>query len=79
MPRFAPLRWGYEWYFKNILPRIGQFLAKNDSSAYEYLPSSVGEFPMYEQLVARMEAAGLSDVKFFPLTFGVATLYVGQK
>ncbi|MEC9116256.1 MAG: hypothetical protein VX607_05260 [Planctomycetota bacterium] len=26
-----------------------------------------------------MREAGMKTVKFFPLTFGVATLYIGQK
>jgi demethylmenaquinone methyltransferase/2-methoxy-6-polyprenyl-1,4-benzoquinol methylase len=47
--------------------------------AYDYLPSSVGEFPQYESLANRMKEAGMKTVKFFPLTFGVATLYIGQK
>lgn len=79
LPRFAPLRWGYNWYFRNVLPRIGQLLCRNHSQAYDYLPTSVGEFPMYEALAERMREAGLRTVNFYPLTFGVATLYVGQK
>ena len=79
LPRFAPLRVAYTWYFRNILPRIGQALARNSSAAYDYLPSSVGEFPQYEELVARMHDAGWREVTFTPLTFGVATLYVGVR
>jgi demethylmenaquinone methyltransferase/2-methoxy-6-polyprenyl-1,4-benzoquinol methylase len=78
-PRRQPVKGAYQWYFKNVLPRIGQFLARNNSAAYDYLPSSVGEFPAYEALTARMENAGLQQVRFFPLTFGIATLYVGVK
>lgn len=78
-PRRWPIRPTYQWYFKNVLPRIGQRLARNQSEAYEYLPSSVGEFPAYEELAERMQEAGLSNVDFFPLTFGIATLYIGVK
>ena len=79
MPRRQPIKGMYSWYFKNVLPRIGQALAKNDASAYDYLPDSVGEFPAYEQLTERMLNAGLSQANFYPLTFGIATLYVGVK
>ena len=79
LPRFTPLRWIYKWYFLNVLPRIGHLLCQNRSMAYDYLPSSVGEFPQYESLANRMREAGMKTVKFFPLTFGVATLYIGQK
>ena len=47
--------------------------------AYHYLPASVGEFPCGEALAERIRAAGADDVRYFPLTFGVATLYVGTK
>lgn len=79
IPRYQPIKGMYGWYFKNVLPRIGQMLARNDSSAYNYLPDSVGEFPCYEKLTERMLDAGLSSAKFYPLTFGIATLYVGVK
>ncbi|MEZ6106935.1 MAG: bifunctional demethylmenaquinone methyltransferase/2-methoxy-6-polyprenyl-1,4-benzoquinol methylase UbiE [Pirellulaceae bacterium] len=79
MPRNRLLGGLYGWYFRNVLPRIGQWLTRNSSQAYEYLPSSVNEFPMYEALVERMNAAGWRDVRFSPLTFGVATLYVGVR
>ncbi len=79
VPRYQPIKGMYGWYFKNVLPRIGQMLARNDSSAYNYLPESVGEFPCYEQLTQRMLGAGLSSARFYPLTFGIATLYIGVK
>lgn len=79
IPRYQPIKGLYGWYFKNVLPRIGQFLARNDSSAYNYLPDSVGEFPCYEKLTERMLAAGCSSAKFYPLTGGIATLYIGIK
>lgn len=79
MPRRQPFKAIYGWYFRHVLPRIGQLLAKNSSSAYQYLPESVGEFPAGEQLVQRMLAAGLSEARFYPLTCGIATLYVGVK
>lgn len=69
----------YGWYFRQVLPRVGQFLARNGNDAYHYLPASVGEFPSGEALAQRMRAAGLVEVRVRPLTFGVATLYVGVK
>jgi demethylmenaquinone methyltransferase/2-methoxy-6-polyprenyl-1,4-benzoquinol methylase len=79
MPTWQPFRALYGWYFRRVLPRIGQWLARNRHSAYEYLPQSVGEFPQGEALAARMQAAGLCEVRWQPLTLGVATLYVGKK
>ena len=79
MPTWQPFKAIYGWYFRNVLPRIGQFLARNRQGAYNYLPASVGEFPSGEALAVRMRAAGLSQVRLLPLTLGVATLYVGVK
>ncbi|WP_010582774.1 ubiquinone/menaquinone biosynthesis methyltransferase [Schlesneria paludicola] len=69
----------YRNYFKYVLPRIGQLLAKNKQSAYDYLPASVSEFPYGKALADKLTACGLINVTFTPLTFGIATLYVGQK
>ncbi len=69
----------YRWYFRNILPRLGQLLARNQHAAYNYLPDSVSEFPQGEALAELMRQAGLDSVTFKPLTLGIATLYWGVK
>jgi demethylmenaquinone methyltransferase/2-methoxy-6-polyprenyl-1,4-benzoquinol methylase len=79
MPERQPMRAAYGAYFRHVLPRVGQLVSRSGSAAYEYLPASVGEFPQGEALAERMRSAGLIDVRFTPLTFGVATLYVGTK
>jgi len=76
-PRLWGLRQIYGFYFRNVLPRIGQWFAKNDKAAYEYLPESVVQFPDGQALADRMIDAGLCDVRYTPLTFGVATIYEG--
>jgi demethylmenaquinone methyltransferase/2-methoxy-6-polyprenyl-1,4-benzoquinol methylase len=78
-PTWQPFKSIYGWYFRNILPRIGRLFARHAGDAYEYLPTSVGEFPQGEALAERMRAAGLAEIRRYPLTFGVATLYVGKK
>ena len=79
VPQNPVFRWIYLFYFKHILPRIGQLFARNRQSAYEYLPASVGEFPYGAKLAEMMEKSGLRDVQWHPLTFGIATLYHGTK
>lgn len=78
-PRWRPFRAVYTWYFNNVLPKIGQWLSRSPHQAYTYLPTSVGEFPSGEALCTKMRAAGLQEVSYKPLTFGIATLYVGTK
>jgi demethylmenaquinone methyltransferase/2-methoxy-6-polyprenyl-1,4-benzoquinol methylase len=69
----------YRFYFRHLLPRVGQWFSRSPDSAYEYLPASVMAFPDYEALTARMERHGLTETRYHPLTFGIATLYVGAK
>jgi demethylmenaquinone methyltransferase/2-methoxy-6-polyprenyl-1,4-benzoquinol methylase len=78
-PARQPFKSIYGWYFRNVLPRVGGLVARDSGDAYEYLPTSVGEFPQGEALLERMRTAGLSETRCYPLTFGVATLYVGEK
>lgn len=69
----------YLWYFRNVLPRIGQVLMRNQQAAYNYLPQSVSEFPQGDALAEMMRQAGLNNVVWKPLTFGIATIYLGEK
>jgi demethylmenaquinone methyltransferase / 2-methoxy-6-polyprenyl-1,4-benzoquinol methylase len=78
-PRGALFRRVYQAYFKHVLPRIGQLVARNQEDAYNYLPSSVSEFPCGQALADMMQECGLSNVRFQPLTGGIATLYYGVK
>jgi ubiquinone/menaquinone biosynthesis methyltransferase len=79
MPRSRVLGWLYRFYFRRVLPRVGQALAKNRQEAYHYLPASVGEFPQADAMAEQLRAAGLGPVALHPFTFGIATLYVGEK
>jgi demethylmenaquinone methyltransferase/2-methoxy-6-polyprenyl-1,4-benzoquinol methylase len=78
-PTMVGLKQLYNTYFQYVLPRIGQAMAKNDRSAYEYLPQSVQQFPSGEALAAVMREAGLQNVQLLPMTLGVVTLYSGTK
>jgi demethylmenaquinone methyltransferase / 2-methoxy-6-polyprenyl-1,4-benzoquinol methylase len=69
----------YRLYFRHVLPRVGQWCSRSPDSAYHYLPASVLEFPDYEDLLRRMETHGLTETRYYPFTFGIATLYVGTK
>lgn len=79
LPQRQPIRGIYIWFFRHVLPKVGQAVTHSPSGAYNYLPASVMEFPEGEALCARMRAAGLQEVRFWPMTFGTVTLYVGQK
>jgi len=78
-PTWPGLSQLYDAYFRWVLPKIGQTLSKNDQSAYNYLPASVREFPSGQAMLDLMASIGLRDLTQTPMTFGVATLYVGTK
>ena len=78
-PTVFGLRHLYNFYFKYVLPRVGQSMSKNKQSAYEYLPQSVQEFPSGEALASIMRQSDLTGIQMHPMTFGVVTLYVGTK
>lgn len=67
----------YQSYFAKVLPRIGGLLSRR--SAYEYLPDSVQAFPDPADFDEMMKKAGCRKVERRPLTFGIVTLYIGEK
>jgi demethylmenaquinone methyltransferase/2-methoxy-6-polyprenyl-1,4-benzoquinol methylase len=69
----------FRFYSNWILPWIGQLVSRSQNNAYRYLPASVREFPDGEALADCLRSHGLIEVCWHPLTFGIATLYVGMK
>jgi demethylmenaquinone methyltransferase/2-methoxy-6-polyprenyl-1,4-benzoquinol methylase len=64
----------YEAYCINVLPLLGEFIAK-DRDAYQYLAESILKFPTQEKLTQRMEKAGLNNAKWTNLTGGIAVIH----
>jgi demethylmenaquinone methyltransferase/2-methoxy-6-polyprenyl-1,4-benzoquinol methylase len=79
LPRNAVVRTFYLWYFRNVLPWLGNAVARNKSDAYSYLNKSVEEFPSGVALAAIVKAAGFDRIEQVPLTFGIATLSVATR
>lgn len=76
-PRAFPIKQLYSFYSRHLLPRIGGAISPNEG-AYEYLPNSVAAFPDGSDFLQRMNTAGFEDLKWIPLTFGIASLYEGR-
>lgn len=77
-PRSAIVRRFYHLYFHHVLPFIGGIVSEH-RTAYKYLPRSVANFPIEEDLAGRMRAAGFAEVTWRTLTFGIAAIHVGTK
>jgi len=78
LPRNALLSAGYRIYFDQVLPRIGRMVSGHPS-AYQYLPDSVGRFPVRDDFAKLLQQAGFQDVTYSDLTCGVVTIYTGVK
>jgi demethylmenaquinone methyltransferase/2-methoxy-6-polyprenyl-1,4-benzoquinol methylase len=78
IPKNFIVRNVYFFYFRYLLPFIGNIVSKH-KDAYTYLNKSVEDFPYGEQFLGMMRNAGFQDLKMIPLTFGIATLYIGDK
>ncbi|HMI46685.1 MAG TPA: ubiquinone/menaquinone biosynthesis methyltransferase [Gemmatimonadaceae bacterium] len=77
-PRIRILRSLYRLYFHHVLPLIGRLISGH-RTAYQYLPRSVANFPVEEELASRMEAAGFAKVSWRSLSFGVAAIHVAER
>lgn len=78
LPPNAWLRRLYLFYFRHILPRIGGWLS-GDAAAYGYLNRTVETYPHGDAFLDLMRAAGFAGLAREPLTFGIATLYHGDR
>lgn len=77
-PSLAPVRAAYSLYMRHVLPRVGAAVSGHPT-AYQYLPDSVSAFPSGDELARVMADAGCADVRWTPLTFGIAAIHVGVK
>ncbi len=78
LPKSRLIRAGYLFYFRHILPTLGGWIS-GDKEAYRYLNKTVESFPYGDQFAKLMREAGFDGVKATPLTFGVASIYCGDK
>jgi demethylmenaquinone methyltransferase/2-methoxy-6-polyprenyl-1,4-benzoquinol methylase len=76
-PRSALFRQIYYFYFRKLLPMIGGIFSRYN--AYKYLPHSVLEFPSTEEFYRMIVEAGFHNIQVHELTFGIASIYVGEK
>ncbi len=77
-PQNPLIRLSHRIYLKCFLPVIGALFSGN-FKAYRYLSSTILSFPYGEEFCQLMRGAGFKNVRANPLTFGVATIYQGDK
>jgi len=77
-PKRFPIKQMFRFYSRYFLPLLGGIVS-NNRSAYEYLPSTVAEFPDGEEFGALLRSAGFTNATCFPQTFGIASIYIAKK
>ncbi len=77
-PVIPGVRGVYNWYFQQVLPRLGRLVSHHDS-AYSYLPASVGSFPRPPTFAAMISSQGFGDVRTVPLSLGIVYLYIATR
>ena len=68
----------YEAYSFNVIPVMGQIVAK-DRDSYQYLVESIRKFPTQEIFASMIREAGFEHVKYRNLSLGIAALHSGWK
>lgn len=77
-PVVPGFRGAFNFYFNQILPRIGGAVS-GSRGAYEYLPDSVSKFPDQKNLAKLMRESGFVGVEYTNLTGGIAAIHTGTK
>ena len=75
-PRSRPARVLQLW-FDRVVPLIGRLVGQG--GAYGYLVRSVKGYPGPDRIAAIMREAGLRDVTWHGMSFGIVTVHVGTK
>lgn len=78
LPSRPLVRRAYLAYATHLLPRVGRLVSRH-SSAYAYLPESVGRFPPPEAFGALLQQSGFPHVRIVPLTLGIVYLYLARR
>lgn len=78
LPANPKLQRAHLYYLRHFLPKIGAFISK-DNTAYTYLNETIETFPYGHKFCELLTEAGFKNTKAHPLTFGIVTLYQGEK
>ena len=78
IPQNVMMRSIYLFYFRYLLPFIGSVIS-GDRYAYRYLNETVEGFPYGDAFCQLLRKSGFLNVSMYPQTFGIATIYCGDK
>jgi demethylmenaquinone methyltransferase/2-methoxy-6-polyprenyl-1,4-benzoquinol methylase len=68
----------YDLYSFAVMPLAGKIIA-GSREAYSYLPESIRQFPLPEELSALLRSLGFAQVSYRRLNNGIAVAHIGVK
>ena len=78
VPTNFPMKQFYGFYTQKVLPILGSLFSK-DKAAYRYLSDSAAAFPFGKVFNNILLKNGFIEVKDFPQTLGVTSIYCAKK
>ncbi|MEO6549842.1 MAG: bifunctional demethylmenaquinone methyltransferase/2-methoxy-6-polyprenyl-1,4-benzoquinol methylase UbiE [Ferruginibacter sp.] len=77
-PKQALIKQVYQVYMNVVAPRMGKLFSKN-CDAYKYLDESIKKFPEGKSFTAILDNLGYINSYCKPLSFGICSIYCGEK
>ena len=67
----------YKFYSYKVMPFVASMFTKK--YAYDYLPESIDMFPSRQEIKKTLEDNNFSNVDIIDMTFGISSIFSGQK
>ncbi len=77
-PEHFPMKQLYTIYSNIIIPNIGRIISKS-KAAYKYLPKSIEAFSQGQEMVNILKNNGFKEAFCQTYTFGICSMYLGEK
>lgn len=77
-PKSFPMKQGYWLYSRLFIPTVGKLISK-DKVAYKYLPKSIEAFVQGKEMIEVLRKNGFRNARYKTYTFGICTMYIGEK
>ena len=69
----------YDFYSFIFLPKIGQWVSRDQTGVYQYLPDSIRNFPDQETFKTLITEAGFKNAAYQNLTGGIVAIHTAYK
>ena len=77
-PKAVVVRQLYNVYMNVVAPNVGKLFSKN-RNAYKYLDESIKKFPEGKNFTIILDNLGYTNTYCKPLSFGICSIYCGEK